>query len=125
MCSTRASSMRSSAIPREKIRARSLPGVAFADVSIPIGHGQFMLPPAIEGRILQALAPVRGERALEIGTGSGFFRRLSRPPDRLREQHRNPRDLAAGAARATGEQGISRISIETGDAFRTRVRRRL
>jgi protein-L-isoaspartate O-methyltransferase len=31
-----------------------------------------MLPPAIEGRILQALAPVRGERALEIGTGSGF-----------------------------------------------------
>ena len=61
------------AVPREHFVPEAYRGVAFADAPIPIGHGQFMLAPALEGRILQALAPVRGERALEIGTGSGFF----------------------------------------------------
>jgi hypothetical protein len=61
------------AVPREHFVPEAYRGVAFADAPIPIGHGQWMLPPALEGRILQALAPLRGERALEIGTGSGFF----------------------------------------------------
>jgi protein-L-isoaspartate(D-aspartate) O-methyltransferase len=84
---------------------------------MPIGHGQFMLPPALEGRILQALAPVRGERALEIGTGSGFFAaclaHLTGSVDSV-EIHA---DLAAGAARAIGEQGIARVAIDTADAL--------
>jgi protein-L-isoaspartate(D-aspartate) O-methyltransferase len=105
------------AVPREKFVPEAYRGVAFADAPIPIGHGQFMLPPALEGRILQALAPVRGERALEIGTGSGFFAaclaHLTGSVDSI-EIHA---DLAAGAARAIGEQAISRISIEAGDAF--------
>ena len=61
------------AVPREKFVPEAYRAVAFADAAIPIGHGQFMLKPAVEGRILQALAPARGERALEIGTGSGYF----------------------------------------------------
>ena len=61
------------AVPRERFVPEAYRGVAFADAPIPIGHGQSMLAPALEGRILQALAPVRGERTLEIGTGSGFF----------------------------------------------------
>ena len=62
-----------SAVPRERFVPEAYRGVAFADTEIPIGHGQFMLKPAIEGRILQALAPARGEHALEIGTGTGLF----------------------------------------------------
>jgi protein-L-isoaspartate(D-aspartate) O-methyltransferase len=104
-------------VPREKFVPEAYRGVAFADAPIPIGHGQFMLPPALEGRMLQALAPVRGERALEIGTGSGFFAaclaQLTGSVDSI-EIHA---DLAAGAARAIGEQGISRVKIETGDAL--------
>ena len=113
------------AIPREKFVPEAYRGVAFADAPIPIGHGQFMLPPALEGRILQALAPVRGERALEIGTGSGFFAaclaHLTGSVDSI-EIHA---DLAAGAARAIGEQGISRISDRDGRCVRARIRRRL
>jgi protein-L-isoaspartate(D-aspartate) O-methyltransferase len=105
------------AVAREEFVPEAYRGVAFADARIPIGHGQHMLPPALDGRILQALAPVRGERALEIGTGSGFFAaclaHLTGSVDSI-EIHA---DLAAGAARAIGEQGISRVSIETGDAF--------
>lgn len=105
------------AVPREKFVPEAFRGVAFADAPIPIGHGQFMLPPALEGRMLQSLAPVRGERALEIGTGSGFFAaclaQLTGSVDSI-EIHA---DLATAAARAIGEQGISRVNIETGDAL--------
>jgi protein-L-isoaspartate(D-aspartate) O-methyltransferase len=105
------------AVPREKFVPEAYRAVAFADAPIPIGHGQFMLPPALEGRILQALAPVRGERALEIGTGSGFFAaclaHLTGSVDSV-EIHA---DLAAGAARAIGEQGIARVAIDTADAL--------
>jgi protein-L-isoaspartate(D-aspartate) O-methyltransferase len=105
------------AVPREKFVPEAYRAVAFADAPMPIGHGQFMLPPALEGRILQALAPVRGERALEIGTGSGFFAaclaHLTGSVDSV-EIHA---DLAAGAARAIGEQGIARVAIDTADAL--------
>jgi protein-L-isoaspartate(D-aspartate) O-methyltransferase len=105
------------AVPREKFVPEAYRGVAFADAPIPIGHGQFMLPPALEGRMLQALAPLRGERVLEVGTGSGFFAaclaQLTGSVDSI-EIHA---DLAAGAARAIAEQGISRVNIETGDAL--------
>ena len=105
------------AVPRERFVPEAYRGVAFADAPIPIGHGQWMLPPALEGRILQALAPLRGERALEIGTGTGFFAaclaQLTGSVDSI-EIHA---DLAAGAARAIGEAGISRVTVETGDAL--------
>jgi protein-L-isoaspartate(D-aspartate) O-methyltransferase len=105
------------AVPRENFVPEAYRAVAFADAAIPIGHGQFMLKPALEGRILQALAPVRGERVLEIGTGSGYFAaclaQLSGAVDSI-EIHA---DLAAGAARAIEESGVSRVVVETGDAF--------
>jgi protein-L-isoaspartate(D-aspartate) O-methyltransferase len=104
-------------VPREQFVPPAYRGVAFADAAIPIGHGQFMLKPALEGRILQALAPVRGERALEIGTGTGFFAaclaQLCGAVDSV-EIHA---DLAAGAARALDALGISQVKIETADAF--------
>lgn len=106
------------AIPREKFVPAAYRGVAFADAAIPIGHGQYMLKPALEGRILQALAPVRGERTLEIGTGTGFFAaclaRLTGSVESI-EIHA---DLAAAAARTLEEQGVTQVAVETADAFR-------
>jgi protein-L-isoaspartate(D-aspartate) O-methyltransferase len=52
------------------VRYRKL---AFADIAVPIGHGQFMMRPKIEGRMLQALDLREDETVLEIGTGSGFI----------------------------------------------------
>jgi protein-L-isoaspartate(D-aspartate) O-methyltransferase len=105
------------AVPREKFVPDAYRAVAFADAAIPIGHGQFMLKPALEGRILQALAPLRGERALEIGTGTGFFAaclaHLTGAVDSI-EFHA---DLAAGAARTIESLGISRVNVESGDAL--------
>jgi protein-L-isoaspartate(D-aspartate) O-methyltransferase len=40
---------------------------------IPLGQGQWMLPPKIHGRILQTLDPQVEDVALEIGSGSGYL----------------------------------------------------
>jgi protein-L-isoaspartate(D-aspartate) O-methyltransferase len=65
-----------STIPRDKFLPPSLRGLAYADVQLPIGCGQTMLPPMVEGRILQALALKGDESVLEVGTGSGYFTAL-------------------------------------------------
>ncbi|MBT8144773.1 MAG: protein-L-isoaspartate O-methyltransferase [Gammaproteobacteria bacterium] len=59
-------------LPRERFVPDGYRNLAYADTPIPIGQGQTMLTPKVEGRLLQALAVRRGDRALEVGTGSGY-----------------------------------------------------
>ena len=61
------------ALPRESFVPPEYVPMAFADVEIPLGHGQHMMTPTLEGRVLQALGLQGDERVLEIGTGSGFL----------------------------------------------------
>ncbi|MCG8369086.1 MAG: protein-L-isoaspartate O-methyltransferase [Proteobacteria bacterium] len=60
-------------LPRERFVPDGLESLAFADLAIPLGHGEYMMTPTIEGRLLQALGLRGGEEVLEIGTGSGFM----------------------------------------------------
>jgi len=59
--------------PREQFVPPAFESLAFADTEIPLGHGQFMMTPTVEGRVLQALELTRDDSILEIGTGSGFL----------------------------------------------------
>ncbi|MGH8117800.1 MAG: protein-L-isoaspartate O-methyltransferase family protein [Rhodanobacteraceae bacterium] len=61
------------ALPREAFVPKPHEALAYADVSLPIGYGEVMLKPVVEGRILQAVLPVATEHVLEIGTGTGYF----------------------------------------------------
>ena len=63
-------------IKRADFVDESLSGIAYADIALPIGHGQIMLPPILHGRMLQALDIHNGENVLEVGTGSGYFTAL-------------------------------------------------
>ncbi len=60
-------------LPREDFVPPGFESLAFADVAIPLGHGEHMMTPTIEGRLLQALGLQGNEKVLEIGTGSGFM----------------------------------------------------
>jgi protein-L-isoaspartate(D-aspartate) O-methyltransferase len=62
-----------SAVPREAFVPAAYETLAFADASIPIGFGQTMLAPKLQGRILQAIGIDPGDAALEIGTGTGYL----------------------------------------------------
>ncbi len=63
-------------IPREHFVADELKEAAFSDVELPIGHGQHMLAPKIEAKILQAVQVKETDKVLEIGTGSGYLTAL-------------------------------------------------
>ena len=92
--------------------------LAFADLEIPIGHGEMMLSPKLEARILQELAVTIDDRILEIGTGSGYLTAL------LASQgaHVYSVDIIDEFTRSAGarlaQQGIRNVTLETGDAAR-------
>lgn len=48
-------------------------GLAYADCQLPVLEGESMLPPTVEGRMLQALELKSGDSVLEIGTCSGYI----------------------------------------------------
>lgn len=60
-------------VPREAFVPPAYRELAFADSEVPIGFGQTMLAPKLQGRVLQALALQATDSVLEIGTGTGYL----------------------------------------------------
>ena len=59
-------------IPRDRFVDDSMRSMAYADIEIPLEHGESMMFPRMEGRLLQELSLDIDDECLEIGTGSGF-----------------------------------------------------
>ena len=91
--------------------------MAFTDMAIPLDHGQTMMKPVVEGRLLQALEIKPDETALEIGTGSGFITACLAQLAKhvvsvdIHEQFSNE------AASKLKEKGIHNVELETGNAM--------
>jgi len=105
-----------SRVPREHFVPDAYREVAFADTAIPLPHGQCMLPPKVDGRLLQALDLGRDDEVLEVGTGSGFLTAC------LARQARHVRtleifsDLSQAAVRALQALSVTNITAEVADA---------
>lgn len=106
-----------SELPREHFAPAAHRALAYVDIAIPLGHGEAMMKPVVEGRALQALLPTEGDEVLEIGTGSGFMAaalgRLSREVVSI-ERHA---DLADGARARLLAHGFGNVRVEHADAF--------
>jgi protein-L-isoaspartate(D-aspartate) O-methyltransferase len=63
-------------VRREDFVPAACKALAFVDEELPLGHGQLMLAPRLEARLLQEAQVQRHERVLEIGAGSGFMAAL-------------------------------------------------
>ncbi len=59
--------------PREDFVPQRYRALAFSDLSVPLPHDQVMMPPKLEGRLLQSLLLRPTDSVLEIGTGSGYL----------------------------------------------------
>ena len=92
--------------------------MAFADLSLPIGHDEVMMKPVVEGRLLQAVEPQPHEHVLEIGTGSGFVTAcLAALAGQVVsvEQHA---DLSDAAAARLDAAGVRNVRLAVADAMR-------
>jgi len=105
-------------IRREEYVPARYRALAFADMEIPLGHGETMLAPRIEARMLQELALAPGDRILEVGTGSGYMTAL------LASQgsHVCSVDIVPEFTQTAGAKlaahGVTNVTLETGDAAR-------
>jgi len=105
-----------SAIPREDFVPAAWRNLAFADLSIPLPHGQVMMPPRVEARLLQAIEVKPYETVLEIGTGSGYLTALLASMAKQVYSVDIHDDFVTGAQQHLSEHGIGNATIEHGDA---------
>lgn len=106
-----------SAVPREAFVPVAYRELAFADSPIPLGCGQSMLAPVLQGRILQALGIGASDRILEVGTGSGYLSAcmsLLGSAVHSIDIHESLTATARANLRAVPE---ARVELETRDAF--------
>ena len=111
-------------LPREAFMPEAHRALAYADLELPLAHGERSNKPVFEGRALQSLLPQADEAVLEIGTGCGYLTAclasLARDVTSL-ERHA---DLAEAAGAALAKQGIGNVRVESADAFEWNTDRR-
>jgi len=105
-------------VRREDYVPQQYRALAFADMEIPLGHGEKMLAPKMEARILQELALKPGDKILEVGTGSGYMTALlASLGSHICSVDINAEFVQSARAKLTAH-GIANVTLEAGDAAR-------
>jgi len=105
-----------STVPREQFVPAGLEALAFAETELPLRHGQLMMTPNIEGRMLQALDIKPSDIALEIGTGSGFITACLAKLAKSVTSIDLYEDFQEAAAANLEDSGISNFDLQVMDA---------
>jgi protein-L-isoaspartate(D-aspartate) O-methyltransferase len=85
-------------------------------MEIPLGHGEVMLAPKMEARILQELQVTKADRILEIGSGSGYLTSLlAKKGGHVYSVEILP-ELKVIAEQNLQDHGITNVTLEVGDA---------
>ena len=104
-------------IPRDIFAPESLASLAYADIEVPLDHGESMMFPRIEGRMLQELEIGIDDECLEIGTGSGYvtacMANMSKHVDSI-DIHE---DFIETARKKLAMVNISNFTLETKNAL--------
>ncbi len=107
-----------SSLPRDRFTPPAYRQLAYADTRVPIGHGETMLAPVVEGRLLQSLEILKEDRILEIGTGSGFLAACLAHLGSHVDSVDIHEDFTAAATSRLEALQIDNVTLHTGDAAR-------
>lgn len=103
-------------VKRETFTPPQYASLAFVDMEIPLGHGEVMLPPKLEARMLQELTLKKTDRVLEIGTGSGYMTALLASLAGHVYSVELQEEFTQAAAARLAAIGLTNVTLETGDA---------
>lgn len=102
-------------VPRELFVPEGERHRAYADAALPIGHGQTISQPYMVARICEALSLNGGERALDVGTGSGYQAAvLAELGADVHTIERLP-ELAEQARQNLAAAGYDQVQVHVGD----------
>ncbi len=101
---------------REEFVPTAYRSLAFVDMEIPLGHGEVMLAPKMEARILQELQVRKGDRILEVGSGSGYLTALLAKKGGHVYSIEIVPELKMIAEKNLQAHGIVNVTLEEGDA---------
>jgi protein-L-isoaspartate(D-aspartate) O-methyltransferase len=102
-------------VPRELFVPEGERHRAYADAALPIGHGQTISQPYMVARICEALSLSGGERALDVGTGSGYQAAvLANLGAEVHTIERIP-ELAEQARENLAAAGYDEVQVHVGD----------
>jgi protein-L-isoaspartate(D-aspartate) O-methyltransferase len=105
------------AVPREQFVPAAYRTLAYADLPLPLAHGETMMKPVVEGRLLQALSLAPEDEVLEIGTGSGYLTACLAHLAREVVSIDLLADFSAQARVRLDALGIGNVRLETADAL--------
>ncbi len=104
-------------VPRELFVPRRERKRAYDNVALPIDCGQTISQPLVVARMLEMLALRKDDRALDVGTGSGYHAALLA----LLCEHvwtiERHAQLSTEAAEAIGQLGIENVTFVVGDGW--------
>ena len=99
-------------ISREDFVPEPYRGLAYADCQIPLKGGAYMLPPTIEGRLLQALLIDENDEVLEVGCACGYITAcLAHLAGRVTSIASNP-EIREIARQNIANSGLANIQFE-------------
>lgn len=103
-------------VKREDFVPANYRTLAFVDMEIPLGHGEAMMSPKLEARILQEVGIKATDTVLEIGTGSGYLTALLSHLAKRVYSVDIVSDFKTQAQTKLAAHGIKNVTLETGDA---------
>lgn len=102
--------------PREDYVPASCRNLAYADMNLPLGHGQVMMAPKLEARLLQTLDLNPRDKILEVGTGSGYMTSLLAALGGHVVSVEIFPEFSREAAHKLEAHGVKNVTLEVGDA---------
>ncbi|MCW8947845.1 MAG: protein-L-isoaspartate O-methyltransferase [Sedimenticola sp.] len=104
-------------LPREQFVPDNYKGLAYADIEVPLGDGEKMMFPRVEGRLIQALDIQPDDTILEVGTGSGYLTAcLAKMGGTVISQDINPTYTEQARTRLA-ELQINNVQLRTTDSL--------
>jgi protein-L-isoaspartate(D-aspartate) O-methyltransferase len=104
-------------VPRHLFMPASVRQYAYVDSPVPIGQGQTISQPYIVGLMTQTVDPKPGDRALEVGTGSGYQAAVL--GELVQEVYTIEiiTELAERAGKTLSELGYDNVEVRQGDGY--------
>jgi protein-L-isoaspartate(D-aspartate) O-methyltransferase len=106
------------AVPREAFAPEAAKAVAYGDLDVVLAPARVILCARVHAKLLQALQPRPGERALEVGAGTGYGAAILSHLCKTVVAHEPDPALSQSAMQTLAAQGCVNASVVSTDVAR-------